>query len=132
MTVVDTDFLIDLMMARPGAVAKLREMLETVEPLGLSTISLMQLHHGVARVGRPDRERERIRRALAGFTPYPLTPEVATLAGEWDGKLAAEGRRVDAADVIIAATAFHRREPVVTRNRRHFTRFNGVEVATYD
>lgn len=131
MVVTDTDFIIDLMRARPSAVDRLRAIADGVAPLGVSVMTLMQLHHGLARVRRYDLEKQRILRALAGFTAHPVTAAIAELAGEMDGRLLARGARVDVWDVIIAATALHLREPVLTRNRRHFDRFDGLDVETY-
>src|SRR5690349_16098796 len=110
------------------AVDRLNELLEAPDPVGVCTITLMQLYHGVARARVAQDEAARIDRALRGMTAFDLTREVAVAAGRIDGELAAAGTAIDPADVIIGATALGRNEAVVTCNRRHFSRIKGLRV----
>lgn len=131
MTLLDTGFLLDLMAADEGAARRLAGLLEGYDPVAISAITVMELHHGVPRVGRPDVEMDRIRRALRGVSTYPVTHGIAARAGEIDGELAERGEPIGVPDVLIAATALHHGEPVLTRNVKHFGRVAGVEVQTY-
>jgi tRNA(fMet)-specific endonuclease VapC len=131
MAVLDTDFLIDLMRARPSAVALLNSLLEGHDPVAISAISVMQLYHGVARSQMAAAEEERVDRATRGVSVYDFTREIAERAGRIDGKLVAKGARLNPPDVMIAATALVKNEPVVTRNLRDFGRIQGVRVISY-
>lgn len=131
MVVLDTDFLIDVMRSEPAAVEALRELVDGFEPVAISAVTVMQLHHGVARSDRPDTERRRIARALAAATTYAFDHDVAARAGELDGHLAKRGERIGAADTMIAATALEHTEPVLSRNVKHFERVDGLGVRTY-
>lgn len=91
----------------------------------------MQLHHGIARSIYPDRETDNVRRVIAGINVYAVTYDIAARAGEIDGDLTARGVPIGLTDTLIAATALHHGEPVVTRNVRHFERVPGVEVRPY-
>lgn len=48
-----------------------------------------------------------------------------------DGELARRGETIGPIDAVIAATALHLGEPVVTRNRRDFERVPGLRVVSY-
>ena len=52
----------------------------------------------------------------------------------WDGLLESldgKGKRIDDADVLIAATALTYGCPLVTANVRHFSRFDGLELLNW-
>lgn len=131
MTVLDTAFVLDVMRADADAVRRMDALMEGYAPVGISAITVMQLHHGIPRADVPDEEARRIERALAGVPTYPVTHAVAARAGEIDGRLVAEGVRLDPADVLVGATALDRGEAVLTRNVRHFERVPGLDVETY-
>ena len=65
-----------------------------------------ELFYGVEKSERRDENRER----------------------ELKAKAEAAGRRVDDADVIIAATALRHGAVLVTGNTRHFSRFEGLKI----
>ena len=132
MVVLDTDYLIDLMQNRQGAVRLLLELLETRSPISVSAISIMELHHGIVRANLPTRERTRVEGVLEGLSIQPMTHDIAALAGEIDGQLCAQGKPLSPLDVLIAATALHLREPLVTRNLQHYQRVKGLMLQTYD
>lgn len=131
MVVLDTDFLIDVMHEDAVAVQELEQLLTSYEPVTLSAITVMQLHHGVARSSKPSQERRRIQDALQGAVVYPIDQRVAATAGELDGSLVQEGSRIGPADTLIAATALHHGESVLTGNVRNFERIEGLEVRPY-
>lgn len=131
MVVLDTDFVIDLMRGAGGARALFESLLRDSAPVGVSAVTVLELHDGIARAGMPDRERERVFRALAEMTVLPVDGAVAADAGELHGQLVLAGKRIDAVDAIIASTARIRREPLVTRNAKHFARVPGLRIAEY-
>lgn len=131
MVVLDTDFLIDLMRGDDGAVAFLEQMAKGYEPVAVSAITVMQLHHGIARARLPDREARQVEHALKGATVHALNREIAALAGRLDGELSACGSPIGPADVIVGATALYYNEAVVTRNARHFSKIKGLRIIQY-
>jgi predicted nucleic acid-binding protein len=131
MVILDTDFLINLMAGDPGAVAFLERMAEGYEPVSVSAITVMQLHHGIARAGLPEREARKVELVLKGTTVHAFDRDIAALAGRIDGELAARGKPIGAADVIVGATALFYNVPVVTRNAKHFSRIKGLSITAY-
>jgi predicted nucleic acid-binding protein len=123
--------MIDLMRSHGGAIELLNDLLESPDPAGISAITVMQLYHGVARVGLPDDEQEKVERALKGVAVYDLSRPIAARAGRMDRDLVKRGEAIDPADVMIGATALHRDEPLVTRNKKHFARLKGLRLISY-
>jgi predicted nucleic acid-binding protein len=77
MVILDTDFLIDLMRGDAGAVSFLERMAVGYEPVAVSAITVMQLHHGIARARLQEREAQRVERTLKGTIVHALTLEIA-------------------------------------------------------
>lgn len=128
MVVLDTDILIDYMRGEPSAVAFIEQAVQSPDPLAVSAVTLMQLHHGVHRSRTPAREAEVVAAAMEAFTSYPFDGPAASVAGRLLAEGGRRGRTVGLPDLMIAATALVHGEPVATRNLRDFRRFGGLEV----
>jgi predicted nucleic acid-binding protein len=91
--------------------------------IALSAVTIVELTHGIYRA-RNDSDRER-RRAFTeelfrDMTVYPITLEIAQLAGRVEGEQAARGISIAFEDLLIGATALHLNCSVATSNVRHF------------
>lgn len=98
---------------------------------GLSAVSIVELTHGIYRA-KSEGDREQ-RRAFAeelcrDMAVYPLTLEIAQLAGKVEGEQAARGVSVAFEDLLIGATALHLGYGVLTLNARHFQVIPGLSV----
>lgn len=98
---------------------------------GLSAVTVVELTHGIYRA-KSDSDRER-RRAFTeelcrDLAVYPLTLEIAQLAGKVEGEQAARGISVAFEDLLIGATALHLGYGVATLNARHFQLIPGLSV----
>jgi predicted nucleic acid-binding protein len=106
---VDTDVLIDHLRGR-------RRLAADVERLGVSVVSRCELFAGADDPGR-------LHRFLSPMVELVVDSDIAELAGT-------TRRRTGIAtpDALIAATALVHRIPLMTRNRRHFDRVDGLRV----
>jgi predicted nucleic acid-binding protein len=102
--------------------------------IGVSVITVMELTHGTFRANAEmDRTRRRIfvegifRELLA----YPVTLEIAQLAGRIEGEQAALGNIIATEDLLIGATALHLGFDVASLNAKHFQRIPGLRVITF-
>lgn len=68
---------------------------------------------------------------LSLFDTVLVDPGIAERAAEVRRRLRFQGRPIGDFDVVIAATALTLQEPLVTRNRRHFERIEGLTVLDY-
>jgi predicted nucleic acid-binding protein len=76
----------------------------------LSTITVLELAHGIERASSAERRAIRLRflnELLQEFQIEPVTVSIALRAGKIDGELAAKGVRVALGDLLIGATALH-------------------------
>jgi predicted nucleic acid-binding protein len=93
--------------------------------VGISTVSLAELHFGLLKTQDPD---ERARRAAhlgrveAGFSTHPLDGRVARALGQLQATVASRGGkpRARTADLAIAATALTLEAVLLTRNYKDF------------
>jgi predicted nucleic acid-binding protein len=99
--------------------------------LGISTVSAVELTHGMYRARHEAHRQRRFAFATEIFAillVYPLTLEIAQLAGRIEGEQAAIGNVIAFEDLIIGATALHLGFDVATLNRRHFERIPGLKI----
>src|SRR5271168_2066678 len=98
---------------------------------GLSAVTIVELTHGIHRA-KSDADRER-RRAFTeelsrDLSVYPVTLEIAQLAGRVEGEQAARGVSIAFEDLLIGTTALRLGYGVLTLNVRHFQFIPGLSV----
>ncbi|HLD97130.1 MAG TPA: PIN domain-containing protein [Candidatus Nanoarchaeia archaeon] len=129
--ILDTSFIIDLMEMDEGALDKHGQLVEKNETSRISSAALFELWSGVGHSKKGEEEKLKIMRALSGISTIALTAPMAEKAGEIHGTLAKEGRGIDNIDAMIASTALHENETLLTRNVKHFARVNGLRIESY-
>ena len=127
----DTAFIIDVMENDTAALSKLHELLRKGEPQAITAPSLFELYSGIVRSRKPEEEKRKVLRTLAGMIVFHLDADGAERAGEMDGRLTMSGLRVEPVDMLIAGIALSKGERVLTRNVKHFGRVPGLNVETY-
>lgn len=131
---LDTSFLVDLLReARrrqpAAAMAKLEELAD--EDLGISIFALCELEAGAACSKAPDEERRRMQGIVAPLAIAPVDAELAEHYGRLLADLRTRGLTISTMDLLIAASALADGAPLVTRNRRHFERVQGLRIIHY-
>ena len=129
--ILDTSFIIDLMEMDEGALDKHGQLVEKNETSRISSAALFELWSGVGHSKKSEEEKLKVMRALSGISTIALTAPMAEKAGEIHGTLAKEGRGIDNIDAMIASTALHENETLLTRNVKHFARVNGLRIESY-
>lgn len=117
-----------------------REILEQVKAargeieIGLSVVSLAELVHGAYRAktsGQQQRRLEFIERLSNDLPVYPVTLDIARLAGRIEGQQESKGIQFAFEDLLIGATALHLEYEVATLNARDFRRIPGLAVVQF-
>ena len=101
------------------------------EDVALSAISVVELTHGIYRARtQADRERRRVfaESVFDSLVVYPMTLEIALLAGRIEGEQAAQGNVIDFQDLVIGSTALQFGFHIATLNVRHFKRIPGLQI----
>ena len=117
-----------------GFLQELRTRYGDDEVIGFSTVTLVELAHGVARAKTETQRRSRqlfVDELVRDIPSYPLSAEIASLAGRIEGSGAARGIVIPFEDLLIGATALHLGFAVVTGNVRHFSLIPGLNVRPF-
>lgn len=123
---VDTDWVVHYLNGRQDIVARL-DILKH-QGLGLSTIALGELYEGVYYSRDPAGDERGLQAFLQGVTLVSLDEETAKIFGRQRGKLRAGGLLIGDSDIWIAATALQYDLTLLTNNRRHFERIDGLRI----
>lgn len=115
---VDTNILSELSRRTPNA--GVASWARTVSTVALSVVTVEEIFYGLAWKPNP-----RVQSWVEGFLAShcivrPVTAQVARIAGQLRGSLAARGEPRTQADMLIAATAQVEGLTLVTRNERDF------------
>ena len=96
--------------------------------VGISIISLAEIYEGI--YGSPDREQQE--RLLSAFLrPLELVPVddvICRIFGQERRRLRSIGDLIGDMDLLIGATAIRHNVTLLTNNRRHFTRMQGISI----
>jgi tRNA(fMet)-specific endonuclease VapC len=99
---------------------------------GLSVVTVVELTHGLHRA-KLDEQRHRrkvfLDDLLTDLSIYPVTTNIAKLAGRISGQEAEHGVNLPFEDLLIGATALDPGWPVVTHNVRHFQMIPNLAIA---
>ena len=118
MIVADTDVLIDALNGKEPAKARVIEGFENGS-LATTSISVFELLSGA----HGQRQDQAIRILLE------LNRQAADTAAEIRQELEATGQTIGLADYLIAGICVSRSAALLTRNRRHFRRVSGLQIA---
>ena len=133
--ILDSSVIIDA--ERSGR--SIRQLLEEIsagrldEGVGVSVVTIAELVHGAYRAKSTDvrnRRLEFIDRIARDLQVYPVTLEIARIAGRIEGEGAGRGVILGFEDLLIGATAIHLNYSVATLNVRDFARIPGLQLVT--
>ena len=127
MYVFDTDVLSLLMKGRLPSKARERLAAIPSERARTTTITLGELFYGALRSGAARRWLTAIDQVTAHLSCLPFDEGAAKQYGELRAHLEAEGRRLDDADLRIAAICVSTDHVLVSGNSRHFERVPGLK-----
>ena len=125
MIVADTDVLIDFLAGREPSAG--RVAVELASPSFCTTaVTRFELLAGA----RDSTAEALIRRLLASLSTLPLDQDSADRAAAVQRRLEGRGEGIGMADSLIAGIVLVNDGMLLTRNRRHFARVDGLALAT--
>ena len=127
MTLLDTNVCVRFLRGDKTVAKRLLDADESDE-LRIPAMVEGELFYGVEKSERRDENREKVRSLIAFIPVCHTDDETMEKFGELKARAEAAGKRVDDADVIIAATAMRHNAVLVTGNSRHFSRFDGLVI----
>jgi len=132
--ILDSSFIIAA-ERRGRTVRQILEQVRSVQgdiEIGVSVVSIAELVHGAYRAKSQAQQQQRlefVERLSTDLPVYPVTLDIARLAGRIEGQQEAMGVRLPFEDLLIGATALHLGYAVATLNLRDFRRIPGLSVA---
>ncbi|MFH1439682.1 MAG: PIN domain-containing protein [Candidatus Woesearchaeota archaeon] len=133
MKLLDTTYLIDLLNNKEDAYKKLDD-LDHEPALFITAINIFELVAGVYKRYNENREQkiEELLKFLSDFEILDLDLVAALKAGKIKGSLIKTGSEIDIGDCLIGGIALANKvNTIITKNKKHFERIEGLNVETY-
>jgi tRNA(fMet)-specific endonuclease VapC len=124
---IDTDWVIDYL----NHIERVARRLEERAPAGLalSIISLAELYEGVYYASDPVESATALQRFLdPALTILNIDEDTCKIFGKERGHLRTAGLMIGDCDLFIGATALRHNLTLLTNNRRHFERIEGLRI----
>lgn len=127
---LDTNICIELVRRRaPRLVARLRR--RRIGTIGISSITLAEMHSGVAKSSDPPRNMIALAHFCAPLELCPFEHDAASAYGPVRTHLERAGTPIGPLDTLIAAHALALDVTLVTNNEREFARVPGLRVENW-
>ncbi len=123
---VDTDWVIDHFSGVGTVTRRLQELQK--HGLALSIISVAELWEGVYFSKDPARSEAMFAEFISGVVILGIDEEICKRFGQLRGSLRSVGKLVGDFDLLIAASALRHDLTLLTNNRRHFERIEGLRM----
>ena len=123
---VDTNWIILHLRGSKRVAQRIEEL--TPEGIGVSVVSMGELYEGVYKASDPVRSEEALRLVLSQIDVVHIDDEVCRIFGRQRGRLRASNALIGDTDLWIGATAIRHGLTVLTNNRRHFKRIQGLAI----
>jgi tRNA(fMet)-specific endonuclease VapC len=91
-------------------------------------VSLGELSEGVQYSRDPDQSQQALDAFLEDVSVLGIDEEVCKIFGRERGRLRKAGQLIGDFDLLIAATGLHYGLTVLTNNRQHFERVEGLQI----
>lgn len=126
MYLIDTDWTIDYISGVERIIARVDEF----RPAGIaiSILSVAELYEGAFYSRDPSASERALQDFISSVEVLELDDAICRIFAQERGRLRAAGTIIGDFDILIGATAIHHGLIVLTNNRRHFSRLQGIEI----
>lgn len=127
MTVLDTNFLIDLLRGRAGT----SDIADSFDDPKTTTVNAFELYYGAKRSAKPEKSVLEVGYLLKSIDVLEFDKTAAQKAADIHAELMNSGNPVDIMDVLIAGIVIANKEELVTRDIDHFSRIHGLRCRSW-
>ena len=131
MVCLDTSFIIDILRGDESAITLKEELEKTSEGITIATPTIIELIRGLNSVNVRKDEKDTIHHFVRNVPSLSLDKESALISGNIDLDLTTKGEKIQIEDVMIAAIVLSNNEVLLTKNIKHFSRIDGLNVQGY-
>ena len=126
---LDSDWAIHYMRGARNVVHHLNELFP--QGVGISIIAVAELYEGLIGAIRPDEAELNLQRLLRQVEDIvPLDEDICWEFARQRARLRAEGNIIGDMDILIGSTAIVHGVTLLTNNRRHFERLQGLTIVS--
>jgi tRNA(fMet)-specific endonuclease VapC len=123
MMIADSDVLIDFLRGRGDWARRIAIELES-RSFATTAVTAFEIRSGA----RTSRQRKAVDTLLEAMTILPFGPEEARVAAEIRQQVESRGQPIGMADYMIAGVCIAAGGVLLTRNRKHFERVEGLKL----
>ena len=123
---VDTDWVIHALHGNLAVIQRLEDM--TDEGIGISVISTAELYQGAFYSGYPQANEVLLLEFISGYDVVQVDDDICRLFARERGRLKAAGTPIGDLDLLIGCTAIRHGLILLSNNRRHFERLQGLDI----
>jgi tRNA(fMet)-specific endonuclease VapC len=124
---LDTNICIYIIKQKPTSVLE-RFLRSEISQIGISTITLSELSHGVTKSSRPQQNQIALMQFIAPLEILPYDDLAAQHYGNLRARLEIQGRTIGSLDMLIAAHALSITCTLVTNNEKEFCRIPHLKI----
>ncbi|MFI5399167.1 MAG: type II toxin-antitoxin system VapC family toxin [Candidatus Binatia bacterium] len=121
---LDTDWVIHYLNAHPGIVQRVDAYRS--DGIGVSIATVAELYEGIYGSTDPQATEQTVQQFLKGVPTLSIDEAVARRFGRERERLRTAGQLIGDVDLFIGATALTNDLTLLTNNRRHFERLQGL------
>ena len=111
---------------RPNTIRRIEGLLP--HGVGISVISLAEIYEGLYGSTDIDLQETKLTAFLASIEVLYLTEAIARIFAQERRRLRSIGSLIGDFDLLIGSTAIHHNLTLLTNNRRHFERIQGLSI----
>jgi len=123
---LDTDWAISYLNRVPRTVSRMDEL--RPEGISISIVSVAELYEGVLNSNNPVHNENLMTDFLGRYPVISLDVPICRIFGVERARLRATGTLIPDMDLLIGATALHHDLTLLSNNRRHFERLQGLRI----
>ncbi|MBE8539382.1 PIN domain-containing protein [Geoglobus acetivorans] len=129
-SLIDTSILIAFLRGEQSVVSKVGGYLEEFDKLSLSIITYYEILRGLKYLGN-ERKLKEFDELMDESEIITLDRKIIRKGSEIYAELKREGKMIEDADILIAATCLVRGFVLITDNEKHFRRIKGLETENW-
>ncbi len=114
-----------------GAVQKAKDLSDVSASILVGSPTIFELYVGVGLSVRSGEEREKVLSVIKSLPHLSLDGASASTAGVIYAQRMRERTEIDPEDAMLAGIAIQNKEPLLTRNRKHFAGIPDLKLESY-
>lgn len=116
MACLDTELLVEFLRGDPEAASLMKRLASEGSEASTTSVNAYELLKGALVSRRPESNLRKVVQLLEGLEVLPLTTSCSRVAAEIHASLRSGGKAIGEFDILIAAIAMERGEPLVSRD----------------